>query len=511
MSGSLVKLDIEGQLVQFASPSPLHYGKRLSTKTAWHVFEPRDLETVAGTPVQAVRTNAAEAVHEIHYHPTLTRLPLAGLRELLRLEAPLATWRVTKLALDLAADLKALHDEEIPQLIIHPERIGQLGDRFALLPTLAGVLPPLADAPPNKVAGWLHFIAPEVLRTRGTNRQLMFAGDVYALGRTLEALCLLDWEPDVTTDWFTLAERCVETCETSPLGALPAELSELRDITTRMTALLPAARPTLDVAQAELAALARRVGPAEHLGALLAAGRKDEFELGLNELTEMDRVGVFGSWGRTARLCAADLALAQTPPDCPRAITELHRAESYEIYELDVQQRLAKAYQLHTDQSDHLLRSSDAYALAASLSGWAVNILEDWMPVLWKLNQPDIVLDLTQAIPIEKRTRGIVTLRAQCWEQKKAYLDAWCEIAISFASIPFDAGLYELARRIAQLNDSLTLVKWMTPYRNKPAYAAPESLVWEMNGNRELADLKLSEAQAYTPPAGELKDADKLV
>jgi len=122
--------------------------------------------------------------------------------------------------------------------------------------------------------------------------------------------------------------------------------------------------------------------------------------------------------------------------------------------------------------------------------------------VLWQLNQPDRALEATQVIPIERRTRGIVILRAQCWEQKQAYLDAWYEVAGSFARMPFDAQLYEVARRIAQLNDPLTLVKWMTPYRNKSAYAAPESLVWEMNRNRELAESKLSEAQAYTPPMG---------
>ena len=167
-----------------------------------------------------------------------------------------------------------------------------------------------------------------------------------------------------------------------------------------------------------------------------------------------------------------------------------------------MQHRLAKAYFLHTDQSDHLLRSSEAYARAAALSRWAANVLEEWVPVLWQLNQPDRALEATQVIPIERRTRGIVILRAQCWEQKQAYLDAWCEVAGSFARMPFDAQLYEVARRIAQLNDPLTLVRWMTPYRNKSAYAAPESLVWEMNGYRELAESKLSEAQAYTPPMG---------
>src|SRR5689334_14109508 len=112
MSANLINLDIEGQLVQFTS-IPLHYGKLLSTRTAWHVFEPRDLENVAGTPVQSVVTNVAEAVHEIHYHTELIRLSLTTVRELLRLEVPFAVWRVVRLARDLCADLKALHDEEI--------------------------------------------------------------------------------------------------------------------------------------------------------------------------------------------------------------------------------------------------------------------------------------------------------------------------------------------------------------------------------------------------------------
>lgn len=504
MSKGIVRLDVEGTLVQFASVPPLHYGKQLPVATAWQVFEVRDLENVVGTPVQAVRTDAAESCHEIHYHPALTPLHLAAVRELLSLDGPLALWRVTKLALDLCDGLAALHDEGIPQFVMHPERIGQWGGKFALVPTLAGVLPALDDAPPNEVSGWLHFVAPEVLRTRGLNKDLLFAGDVYALGRTLEALCLPHWEAATNADWFVLAAQRVEANEPQPLGELATHLSELRPLLARMTALLPDARPSLAVAQAELAALNRQCAPVERFQTLLSAKRMDEIEACLRDLAAMDKLGVFGSWARTVRLLTADLALAQTPPDCQRAINELYTTNNTrDFYELDVQQRLAKAYALHTDQSDHLLRSSEAYARAASLSHWAAHVLEEWVPVLWQLNQPDLALDVTQDIPVERRTRGIIALRSQCWEQKSAFLDAWYEVTTGFVRLPFDAALYELARRIARRNEPLALIRWLTPHRNKPAFAAAESLVWEVNGNRELAEVKLQEAQAYTPPSGD--------
>lgn len=500
MNWSLIRRDIEGELVRVGDEPP-HPCKRLPTGVAWQMFDPQDLEAAVAGLVSSVETDDEGPAYVIHYRGEVSPLDLPRLRELLRPEGRFALWRAAELAHALCGDLRALHDEGLPQLLVHPERVGLAAGRFALLPTYAGVLPPLPDAPANAVAGWMHFIAPEVLRTRGVDKELMFAGDLYSLGRTLEAACLPNWLPDAETELLELAESRVESPESSSLGELPPPVAPLRGLLDRMTALLPHERPGLESVVTELARLRDEADPEACVRGLLAGGRLSEAEACLPELEEMGGAGVYGAWRRTAHILAADIALAKSPPDCPRAIVELGRAESPGFYELDVQRRLGRAYALFTAQSDHLQRSCEAYERAAALSGWDAGVLDEWVAVLWQSGEPEAALKATQAVPAEKRTLGIFLLRAHSWEQRGAYLYAWHEIAAGLGLVCFDPSLYEQARRIASRNDPLDLVRWMTPYRDRPDFAAPESLVWEMNGNLELARLKLAEAQNYTPPA----------
>ncbi len=281
MGNTLIRRDIDGELFQLWDRPPVHYGKCLPTSVAWQIFDPQDLDNVSGSAVAAVNTNLAEDCYCIHYQATLDPLNLSALRTLLPVEGAFATWRAAKLAADLCRDLKLLHEEGIPQFVIHPERVGRWQDRFALLPTLAGILPTLTELPSNALGGWLHFVAPEVLRTRGMNKELLSAGDIYSLGRLVAALTLSTWEPETAADQLTLAEQRVElsTDELTKMLEEPSasdrERASLLSLLKRMCALLPEERPSLDEAVAGLDKILQSASPATRLPELIKRGEND--------------------------------------------------------------------------------------------------------------------------------------------------------------------------------------------------------------------------------------------
>ena len=189
MDRTKIRPDLEGELWYLADGVVGRVAKRLSMGVAWHVVDPEDLTNVDEAVVESVVVDTAEQVFYLHYRPTVEALDWSTVRQVLQLKSPLAAWRAARLMRDLCASLKTLHDGEIPQLVVHPERLGQAEGRFVILPTLPRVLPPLPETCSPDALVWLSCVAPEVLRTRGIVKELLFAGDIYALGRMLHLLC----------------------------------------------------------------------------------------------------------------------------------------------------------------------------------------------------------------------------------------------------------------------------------------------------------------------------------
>jgi hypothetical protein len=507
MTTTVLRPDIEGDFVRFSDEEGSHFGKRLPSDVAWYVIlEPRDLEQASAGVVQSVVTNFSEGVHYIHYRSELQPLDLGGLRSLLRLDQPLATWRLTRVAIDLCEHLQTLHEEGVPQLLIHPERIGRLPNKLVLLPTLARSLPTLSQIPSNTVAGWIHFISAEALRTRALDKGLLFAADIYSLGRTLRAIGTPTWQATTSADALLLAEKRVEDIEADGLGEFPAGFRILGPLLERMLAALPGDRPQLTDVLSDLRIIEKRVSPEVVFDEYLRSGQIELATACLSDLMDTNQTGLFGDLTRTSHIMSADLALAQSPPDCSRAIVELDLAESPKHYEADIQHRMGRAYALFTTYPNHLEHSHKSYLRAARLSSWQPEVVDEWVDVLKRNYNPAWILETLDKIPSDARTKRAVMLRTECLLQSAGDLDAWMEVAQSFPRFAFDQELFDLARRVGwqvaqnpKYGYDNYLMKWMHQHRESPGFAGPVSIVWEINGNRDFAAKYLKDAERYAP------------
>ncbi len=508
MDMTVVRRDVDGEFLRLSDDGAGHYAKRLSTDTAWSVFDPQDLARASDAAVESVDTDLDAATCLVHYHASVRPLDLDKLRELLRLNAPLAAWRVSILAWHLCEHLSSLHQASIPQLVIHPQRIGRTGDRFVLLPTLAPVLAPVSQLPPNDAGAWLEFIDPDVLRTRGMDEELLPAGDVYSLGRTLAAICSDAWQTPSQEDALTLAERRVEAEEPDCPWPLPENLAALRPLIKGMCARSPASRAELHQLVAEIEGLVESLdAEARILRALSLSGVKVERELEeaeavLDDLRDAHDAGLFGCSSVAVHVLTADVAMAKSSPDCNRALIELSQAETLAPLDAEIQLRLARAYLRSDTLPGHMVLSSERYQRAAGLSHWRADILAEWQPVLERLADLDLVLEHSRSVPREQRPRDLVYLRTRCLLDQGLNPDAWHEVAHSFQQSAFDEELYQLALEVAQPIDRGWLMEWMQAFRDAPGFAAPVSIVWAVIGNRLNADQYLAIARAYTPEMG---------
>lgn len=496
MTNIQARADIDGRLFKCVSDRGEYFAKALSTEVAWHTFDPQELRTTAGHVVQSVVTNFAEGLLWINYCPGTELLGFLELRDLQRLDGPLALWRTATIARALSLDLKALHDSDFYQLVIHPGRIARQGDRLTLLPTLAGILPALPEALANNSEGWLHYIAPEVLRTRGIQVPLLPAGDVFALGRLIEAMCVSSSGTGGDRDPFDLARRKIELRDPDRFGNAAPGLKPLDDLTRRMTAYLPEDRPALDEVIAGLGEIVTRSSPQDVFQASAARGDRAGCAACYHDFVDASADRVFAITPQSLRVMAADLALNEVPPNCNEAVFELDRAEPADRYVPEIQQRLGRAYALWTQLPQHLSHSARAYRIAAGISGWSGAIVDEWVDVLQRAGDPALTLSATADVPYDKRAPAIVALRGRALLATGEPGDAWREVTQAFAHLGFDQGLFGLAGEIARTLDPTDLVRWMHQHKHEPGMAAPIAIVWQANGNAELYEEHLRMAMS---------------
>ena len=467
------QMDIDGEWLKIDSPT-VHYGKRLSTLTAWHVFDPQRLREVSSTLIRDVELQLSANQLTIHYGPNLELHELGELRELLNPEGPLAAWRAATIAIDLAGCLLELHELDLPQMLIHPGRIGRFDDRIVLAPTLPGALPPLPQALPGNKAGWIHYVAPEVLRTRALDRDLLFQGDIFSLGRTLEALSLTI-PMEVPSDPFELAVQRVETVQSGSLGILPAGLTEFRQLITRMCAIMPERRPGLPEIITELQAMAEAHSPEQKVRPVVIASGLDADAL-LRDFREACEDGVFHVNTRRRHIVTADALMLQSPPDCGRAVLELEEAESSTTYEADVQLRLGRVYSVFTNFAGYLTESAQAYQRAARLSNWDPQVIEKWLSVLSLIEDPGKLLSLTQPVPSARRTAQLVHARVAARRKTGDSMLAWYEIADYLSNPTPETGLIELARLVAKEVQPLQMQTWLRKVARAEAYTTAREI-----------------------------------
>lgn len=497
MAFQAIKADVEGDWGEWLNGESRHFAKRLSTQTAWHSFVPHELAGEDGV-VQSVQTDGEAGAHFIHYQSRVEPLELDELRKIIDGAGRLAPWRLAFLAGKLFAQLKELHEAVFPQMLLHPGRIGRWDSRLVLLPTLAGVMPPLSHWAGGQAGCWLHTIAPEVLRTRATVRGLLFAGDVYSLGRTLWILCLPKWSPAQAADARTLMTQRIELPEQDALPPLPPAFDCVQDLMRRICARSPNLRPPLDSIIAQWQAIETALSPQAAFYRHLGEGQLPLAGAFLQEILSDQEKGFFPLERRDLLFMQADYALAQTPPDCQRAIELLQAAESRKKYEVDVQLRLGRAYARYGAHSQHDAFSNEAYLRAAGLSQWDGAIIEEWIRMLQTQNNPQGILAATESIPNLERSKNLIWLRTGCWMKVGNLAKAWEEICLCFPRFTFDQGLFDWARQIAYSLSPADLMPWLPLLRQHPGYAAALSIICEITGQPVEAARQKELAMKYT-------------
>jgi hypothetical protein len=480
--------DLDGELIEVSDREGTHIGKWLSLDVAWHTNAPEDLAYWLKGLVTEVEEDWSERALLIHYVPFLKPLSRSQLQALVRPKSPLAGWRLAQLAADLCNWLERCHTADFPQAVVHPRRVGLLDGRFVLLPTLAGILPPLSELLTDGAALWLPFIAPEVLRTRGKNPALLPAGDVYALGNLLQAIALPDRVEGLPNDPYKAAEKVVEEGVTARLTDWPAELGKIGAVAETMMSLDPAMRPTATDAAATFRALVGQLDPERVIRTLINERALAKAEAHLETLDASQTEGVFAFPPAKRHLLRADLALAQSAPDFTQAIDQLKKAESFEPRNPLIHQRIGRTYRDYADHAQHLLLADHAYQRAAVLSEWRTDVIEEWIEVLQQRGSRQL-LDRTQSIPWEKRPAVVFARRAAALLQQENHHGAWHECVDYFSQFGFNQSVYETAKLAASHIPPSELLMWMVERQNIDKLPAVQAIVWERNDEPDKAAL----------------------
>ena len=575
MNERLIYQDLEGDFVAIDTPEGTRYARQLLLTTAWHFDAPADLAFYCRSLVDRVEEDWERQQLVIHYQPSVQPVSHSKLDDLLRVDLPLASWRLARLAADLTVVLEKLHEAEIFQLSIGPARIGILEDRFVLLPSFAGILPPFSadlkesssrwlpyiapevlrtrgknearrfDLPlaswrlarlaadltvvleklheaeifqlsigPARIgiledrfvllpsfAGilppfsadlkesssrWLPYIAPEVLRTRGKNEALFRAGDVYALGRTLWFLLHPGTVASSIDDPLGMAEQIVESPIHVASLTSPAEFGEIAGIITPMCAPLPADRPALEEVKHAFQAAIIQLDPERAIRERIDTGQLQDAYDHLEALKAQGQESVFVCAPAKIHVLSARLAMAQVPPKYARAIDQLQKAKGYEPQNVRIYQQIGNVYRQFTSHPQHLKLAELAYRDACRLSQWRTNLVDEWLKVLEQL-PPELLLKRTKEIPQEQRGVDVLIKRANSFLAAGRAQRAWHACIDFFEEYGFNESMYQIGTEATEQIQVAVLLSWMTSRHNVDKLPAAQSIVWARAGDLEKA------------------------
>jgi hypothetical protein len=485
----IISHDFEGNLIQF-NVQPPQYGKELSLETAWHIDRPEDMAYSVEESIQSVKLYFKEKRLLIYYKPSVEPLNLKQLHSLLLPGTSFSDWRFAKLAIDLCESLKDLHTAEMPQLVIHPGRIGKQDNRFIILPTLACIMPPFEELKNREDTGWLHYIAPEVLRTRGNEVNRLPKSDIYSLGRTLQAFVSANWEPPVIDDPLAFIESVVESfkCEFPPEW-LP-DFLPFKPVISEMCALFPEDRPSLDQLSVKFKEILNQYEPESSILRLINEKQLEPASSYLKVLREGGSSGLFACPRQKFYELSAKFHLAQSPPDYAKAIGQFQNVLTLEPDNVGIHLQIAQTYLNFRSHPQHLLLSAASYEKAAILTDWQEDIMTHLLEVLSRLNHPEMILRVTARIPWDRRPPASFFLRAESCIALEEYFASWNETANYFKKYGFDIKIYGLAQKAASFIEPLELLRWKHQVKHTediPGVKISFSIVWERNGNMEMA------------------------
>jgi len=494
---NLIIQDLEGDLLRICSENTVHYGKRVSLEVAWHSDSPDDLSHWFKDLVSKVEEDWSKQRLLIHYRPSLVPLSQSQLEEFLQHQKPLFNWRLALLAADLCQALERLHNEEFPQGVIHPYRVGVMEGRFFLFPTLVGIIPPYSISLTAQAHSWLPFIAPEILRTRAKSPALLLAGDIYSLGKMLQTIMLPGETRPLPEDPLTAAEHIVENNVPSTVKDYPPNRKKIGQVLDKMTNPDPAARPSLHELLEKFHSLKSEFAPEVVIQKQIKEHDLKVAQEQLQALDEAQENNLFDIPPSTYHILQADLALAHTPPDYTQAIDHLKRAKNREPESPTIHHQIGLTYQKYTKHPQHQLLADQAYQKAAVLSNWQEGIIKDWVTLLQQTTA-DRLLSRTSIIPWDKRPPIVFIQRAVSHLETSNYYGSWHECVDYFFQFGFNQDVYKIARQAAANIPASELLLWMKERQNIDNIPAIRAIVWECNDQPEKAAFYYDQAQQKT-------------
>ena len=480
--GRPVRSDIEGDLIHVDDPQS-HFAKHLPLNYIWHInFGDLDLYDAFESWCTSVDISIDDIV--IHYFPGLQPTNLIQIRSELRFDLPLVQWRLAILTKDLCTSLREILNKGIPQLLIHPERIAVGETGFMILPTLAGLNPPLSGLEKDQNLGWLFYSAPEVVRTRFAEPRLSPAAEVYSMGRTLQLVAAFDCVPPVIIDGLKYLQSLVEDLAVMSLPSDGIDFQAFWELTDRMSAPLSNKRPDLETVIEQASSWIEQYAPEAIIRTHIQAGEIDNADACLKAVKACNR-GPFTFPMKTFHILCAELEFSRTPQNFQKALDHLNRSLQKDKMDADIYKRIAMAYESFTAHEQHMQLSAEAYKSAAELSGWPQDIMEGWTRVLQDLPPHRIVAD-TSNVPKPFQPKEMVLLRVKSLMstgQLENTEKAWGEIVSYGIRFGMDVNLHNLARKVAGKVNPHLLLASKSICEKTPELKPLEAVIWERNGN----------------------------
>jgi serine/threonine protein kinase len=383
-----------------------------------------------------------------------------------------------------------LHETGFSQAILHPERVAVHNNQFVIMPCVAGVLEPFSKLFSSQKAGWLYYCAPELLRTRAANAELLPQADIFSLGKLFYVLSLPHRKHPYINDPYHFAECLVEQSTT---GTLPVDEkidaeSLLTALAVSMCAEAPEERPTLSEIIDRLEIISESVSLESKISRYKNDGKHETALQFIKSLKDDPHTRFFSLPQTTLLLLKADCAVSKASPDFPLAIDQLDKAAAIDPQNFDIQIKIAEVYQKYTDHPQWKQLSAEAYGQAARLSNYRDDIVSSWLDALFLLDKPEKLLLDTASIPPEQRSPGVIARRAACFVKIEKYISAWNESIEYFKKFEPTSEMYELARKAAKNIDSLDLIRWKhQKYDGVKGLEPIVAIVWERNDNLEKA------------------------
>ena len=510
MNRQFTRSDLEGDLLQIGitDSANTQFVKQLSSEKLWH-FTPEDIynrlssQLVNKIKIDLIEEKAIYLFYELGIRP----LDLQQIRSYVRPEAEFRGWRISKLAVDLCVCLRDLHLNDLPQLVIHPDRIGTLNCKFTILPTLSGVMPAFRDIQNNEATNnWLYYTAPEVLRTRGKYLDLLFAADIYSIGRILELLaCFPTWTPNVN-DPLAFIEILVERSEIqTPEKKGIQQLSDIENLINAMCQYDSKLRPDLEYLIDAWSKIQHSYNPIGKILHLIAANDIPKAKKGIEEIEENAKNMLFELDEKEIKLLKVELELKKKEPDFGYAIRLLDSCLRGNEKDISILTKIASIYEKFTKHSEHRTYAVEYFIKAAILDQWKdSSLLIRAFDNLKKVNNPKFQIStisslLTELTKINLRPASYsILLKAYCKMEKfelawrtgiQYYIDYFVEDG-------FGQELFDALLNVAKFIDP----KQLDNYRenmiglDEPRYMIIRSAIWYSLNDAHKGELFLKMA-----------------